>query len=175
MGDTSIYAGISVLDKKTFKTAVLNYLFNNFHRSGKPNTLILGSVGSGKTFGCLAYMVHNLNYSSDGAFIRAYDIAEAIQRKKWEELDKLRTVNYLIIDDLGTEGSGYKGIDFLNFFENLFIERHEHQRKTLLTTNAALNEIKQTYGERFISRFQETGLIYETTDQDFRTQISSNR
>lgn len=175
MGPDSRYALISASDPNTRQTKALNHLFTSFHFSGKHNILLVGGTGSGKTFAAIAYACASDDFRlySDGsprntAFIRAYALSEAIQRKKWDFLDSVRKKKWLIIDDLGVEGPGYKSGDFLSFFEDMFIERHENQKRTILTCNARLEDIKTTFGERFISRLRETGEVFETIDEDMR-------
>lgn len=175
VGKNSIYANVSFSDAKTKQTKVLKFLFEDFHYSGKNNLLILGGVGSGKTFGCIAYIGNNarLWYHKshpviDALFVRAYSVGEFIQRKSWDRIEEIRNKKWLIIDDLGIEGTGYKATDFHSFFEDLFIQRHEQQKRTLMTSNATLEQVKETYGDRFLSRLYETGAIFQTDDPDMR-------
>lgn len=175
VGHNSIYSNVSASHPDTKKTKVLSYLFEDFHYSGKNNLLILGGVGSGKTFGAIAYVGSNARlwyYRSvpviDALFVRAYTVGEYITRKNWEKLDEIRDKKWLIVDDLGIEGAGYKSTDFHSFFEDLFIHRHEQQKRTLMTSNATIEQIRETLGERFLSRLRETGDIFQTDDQDMR-------
>lgn len=175
MGADSRYAYISASCPLTKQTKALQHLFNHFHFSGKHNILLLGGTGSGKTFAAIAYacaaddfMLLSNGEPKNTAFIRAYSLSEAIQRKKWDLLDNLRKKKWLIIDDLGVEGPGYKSGDFLSFFEDLFIERHQNQKRTIMTCNAKLEDVKATFGERFVSRLRETGEVFETDDPDLR-------
>jgi len=180
VGTNSIYSNVSFSDAKTQRTKVLKYLFEDFHYSGKNNLLILGGVGSGKTFGAIAYVGNNARLWHhkgipviDALFVRAYTVGEFIQRKAWDKLDEIRNKKWLIVDDLGIEGAGYKSTDFHSFFEDLFIHRHEQQKRTLMTSNATTEQVKETFGDRFLSRLRETGSIFETDDADMR-RIDAN-
>jgi len=175
MGEDSRYALVSASSSITKQTETLKYLFQNFHFSGKHNILLLGGTGSGKTYAAVSYVcaADDFKMLSNGdpknhAFIRAYTLSECIQRKKWDVLDGLRSKKWLVIDDLGVEGPGYKSGDFLAFFEDMFIERHQNQKRTIMTCNASLEDVKATFGDRFISRLRETGEVFETADPDMR-------
>lgn len=176
MGKDSIYSSVSYSDPNTRHTKVVKHLFEEFHFSGRHNIMILGGVGSGKTFGSIAYVSSNVNLRFtergeavlNGLFVRAYTVSEYIQRKNWAALDELRAKKWLIIDDLGIEGAGYKSNDFLSFFEDLFSERHEKQKRTIITCNATPEQALETFGNRFFSRLRETGEIFETLDADMR-------
>lgn len=176
VGSDSIYADISGTSPDTKQTAVVRHLFETFHYSGKRNILILGGVGSGKTYGMIAYAGSqaSVRFAQSGemivnaVFIRAYSLSEAIQRKSWEKLAEIRSKKWLMIDDLGIEGAGYKSADFLAFFEDLFIERHQTQKHTLITSNATIQEVKDVFGDRFLSRLTETGEVFQTADPDMR-------
>lgn len=175
VGPNSIHSTVSYSQRSTRKTKVLTYLFDDFHFSSGINLLILGGVGSGKTFGAIAYVgsnarlwLHRGNPVVDAVFVRAYTVGEMLQRKQWDQIDDLRNKKWLIIDDLGIEGAGYKSKDFHSFFEDLFIHRHEQQKRTLMTSNATLEQVQETLGDRFLSRLRETGDIFQTDDPDMR-------
>ena len=166
-------------DDPTFRhdTGVVRFLEDDFHASGKPVALLSGATGSGKSYGAMAWFVshvevrYNLIGKAEyvhGAFLTAYDLAEKLYRKQFKELDRLRAVNLLFLDELGTEPGGYKGQDFLAHFENLINTRIESNKRTVLATNYTPEAFKEAYGDRIYSRLFESGMAYQTVDPDFR-------
>jgi DNA replication protein DnaC len=168
MGEDSIYANISMWDAaQTQETAVLRFLRDEFNlASGKKNLLLLGGTGSGKTYGAVCWVAQHASYNA--CYRTAYKISEAVTRRDFEETDLLERARFLVIDDLGCEPEGYRGADFLAYFEDLFASRHQHGRFTLITSNATVAQFATAYGERFISRFEEAGIVFTTGDPDLR-------
>lgn len=176
MGLDNRFSQVSLYAENLVQTSVLRYFRDEFPYLDKRNCLVLGGTGSGKTFGVIGYVAQRANLkvyrdqtkSIDAKFITAYKLSELLYRKDFDKLDKLETVNYLIVDDLGAEPEGYKGKDFIAHFENLFTTRHMFGRATLITSNCKPEDIANQYGERFVSRFRETGDIFVSTDGDLR-------
>lgn len=147
-------------------------------RAVQPRTaLIVGGAGAGKTWGTLAYMTSKAEARGNckveyvnAAFVTAFRLSEMFhnQKKFQAELDELLRKKHLLIDDLGAEPSGFRGSDFIAYFDYLFSERHRFRRSTYLTSNATLENIKNMYGDRFVSRFNDMGEYLETTDGDMR-------
>jgi len=139
--------------------------------------LVIGEPGSGKTWGTLAYMnslakakgVCKVEYA-DAAFVTAFRVSEMFHNSKkfHAELDELLKKKHLLIDDLGAEPAGFRGDDFVAYFDYLFSERHKFRRSTFITSNATIEGIKKMYGSRFTSRFNENGSLIETTEADMR-------
>ncbi len=168
MGQESRLSNANWFSPGLQETAVVRF-FKTQELYPVENYLVIGATGNGKTHGTLAFMVYQMcKRQKKGCFITAYDLALAIHRKDYDGLDILEAKPYLLIDDLGSEPQGFKGKDFLAHFENLFSTRHRYRRHTYITSNAKLEEIRQVYGERFISRFRESGRVFESTDADMR-------
>lgn len=141
--------------------------------------LVIGGAGAGKTWGTLAWMnslttargTGKVEYA-DSAFITAFRLSELFHNSKKKdyqaEMDELLKKRHLLIDDLGAEPSGFRGADFIAYFDYLFSERHRFRRSTFITSNATRETIKSVYGDRFISRFNEVGNFIETTGKDMR-------
>ena len=139
------------------------------------NVLLTGKTGSGKTY--LLTACANLcaeqnksvllltSYTLNGMFLDAHlsDLAthQAI-------MDSLVDVDVLLIDDLGTENV-YKNVTAEYLF-SVLNERIARKKQTFISTNLALNEIRERYDERIFSRVvdQSTTLVAELTGADKR-------
>lgn len=168
MGQGSIFSKVCLVAPETRQTSVVKYFLEDFPYEKKNTCLLLGGTGAGKTFGAIGFVCQQANSVRQTAFITAYKLSEAIVRKDFEGLDRLEKVQYLIIDDLGAEPEGYKGKDFIAHFENLFITRHQANRMTLITSNNTLEQFKQVYGDRVVSRLREAGTVFQSPDGDLR-------
>lgn len=174
MGQSSIFAGVSLWDEKqTRETQVVKFFQTDFSPLKHKNCLVLGGTGSGKTYGVVGYVASVADTAGHVKFMNAYKLYE-VQRSNLaadrEVRDWLDVVKYLIVDDLGTEPqSGYRNADFVAYFQNLFISRHQNNRFTFITSNSTLKDFTETFGERLVSRFRETGVVFETADSDMRT------
>lgn len=178
LGGESIFDEASLHNPRLKKTAIIRWLEEEFNPSWCRNALLLGAPGNGKTWGALAYGKTKMDVEilcgkvqrCNGAFITAYRLSEMIasQRHFQADLDALIRKKVLIVDDLGTEPSGYKAKDFQAHFEYLFSERHRSKRTTIVTSNATPAQIREMYGDRFVSRFNENGLVFESKDPDIR-------
>lgn len=178
MGKESALSNISLTQMpESTKSTVLKWVEHDFSKSKKLHCLLLGTCGSGKTYAAVGYVAKHSQViqSVSGAkrinakFITAYKVADLLNRRDYQSLDPLESVKHLIIDDLGAERGGFIGADFIAFFENLFNTRYTYGLPTLITSNARLEQIAESYGERFVSRFRESGEIFITSDPDFRS------
>lgn len=79
-------------------------------------------------------------------------------------------IPYLLLDDLGTEPDleGYRGKEFVAYFQNLITKRHNSNRVTIITANFTKDDFTARYGDRVISRLKDCALIFETKDPDLR-------
>lgn len=176
MGKENAFSEVSFYAPSTIQTSVVKYLMEVLPYSDKPNCVLLGGTGSGKTFGAIGYVAQraSVSYPSIGesvvnaAYVTAYKLSMLLSRRQFEELERLEKVKYLIVDDLGAEPEGFKGKDFIAHFENLFMTRHQHHRVTIITSNSTKAQIIEAYGDRLISRLRETGAMFETSDPDMR-------
>lgn len=188
MGGSTSFDEASLHSPKLKRTQVIRDLMALRPRVA----LIIGEPGSGKSWGTLAYMnslstargIGKVEYSNS-AFVTAFKLSEMVNNQKrfHIQLDELLKTKYLLIDDLGAEPSGFRGSDFIAYFDYLFSERHKFRRSTFITSNAtvddsmdkngvALSGLKSVYGGRFISRFNEIGILIETADNDMRAPES---
>lgn len=164
-GDNSIYAGIRLLDKANKQTSILKALCGSLS-APKNLVLLTGAPGCGKTFAAIGYLAELKIHQA--SFVNAYEMSMMIIRRDFDQLDQYTTCKALILDDLGMEPDGFKGADFLSHLDYLINQRYIHQRTTVITTNLTLDSLKSRYTERFASRFRESGMVIQSTDEDLR-------
>lgn len=181
MGSGNRFAGFSIRGPETVQSEVINFLLNEFHPSNKSHCLIFGVPGCGKTYGVIGYACTLMNetriWELDGVYRTGYKISQTLLsnlgKARDEELALLEKCKVLIIDDLGTLPEGRKADEFTAFFENLFHTRHMNNLPTLCTTNLSVAQVHEIYKERFVSRFNETGMMFVSPDGDYRKEMSN--
>ncbi len=118
------------------------------------NLLILGRTGTGKTFltHCVAKALIDEGYSV--LYTTAYSLIDRIGKDSYGGEDGTFTesvyaADLLVIDDLGTERqTDYSEMQLFNVIN----ERLTAQRAMLISTNLTVEELRDKYGERIISR-----------------------
>lgn len=180
MAPGTIYERTSLYTPGLQETDLLRFLREDFPYTGKNHLLLLGQTGVGKTFGAIAYVATQAKASPtahgkiwNSEFLRARELSELLGAgdEKKKRLDRLRQVQWLVIDDLKTEGEGTVTKPFVSMVEDLFSDRHAHRRPTFITSNATAQQIAQTYGDRFVSRFQGDGVVFESKALDLRRAV----
>ena len=134
-------------------------------REGKPNMLISGNVGSGKTYLLTAcanlcaalgrsvrfVTAFTLNGDMMTAHLQGNEAREAI-------LNEYIDVEVLLIDDLGSERI-YKDVTAPYLFA-IINERLVRKKQTFISTNLTLTEIRERYDERIFSRLVDRSSIF---------------
>lgn len=186
LGGQTIFDGASFHNPAFRETEASRWFLTEFRNAGRRSALLLGNPGSGKTWACLAHAnsLAKVNrrgleiVGSNARFVTAFDLAELFHnsRKKAadEHLEDIKRSKVLIVDDLGAEPAGFRGSDFVAYFDRLFSDRHMHMKTTLITSNASKAQIIDLYGSRFTSRFNDCGLIFESKEGDFRNATTKN-
>lgn len=153
--------------------------------NGQPMHMVLsGKSGVGKSHLCMAVcwaILEDSKYSKRVLFI---NYRELLERRKASFNDQLeaknqlallqdiKTVDFVVIDDLGAELGG-NGIKDSTSFNNdvLYSILEARQNKALMVnTNLTSDEIKKAYGERILSRILKNAMHYsmqfkKTTDK----------
>lgn len=123
------------------------------------NICFRGSTGLGKTFlaACIAREVANNGYSV--VYDTAINVLDSFEQVKFgndaeqaeEYTQQVLNCDLLILDDLGTEMKTQFTVSALY---NIINTRLMKNKKTLLTTNLTLNEMKDRYSPQIMSRIE---------------------
>ena len=140
-------------------------------RPEKPNLLLLGMPGLGKTYlgnaiGCAA-----LDAGVDAARVTAYRFVQDVLadiRENRRNAQRYQSVPLLILDDLGSEPEiPNVSTEWLFAVVN---ERALAGRASVCITNLSLTELQARYGERLMSRLcdKNTTLVMQLTGLNLR-------
>ena len=146
-----------------------------------PSLLLLGGVGTGKTVAACAALAKNWRTWStfmlepgdmppqyawrSGVFV---DMADLAGRGLFDSDGKLtlhraREAALAILDDTGRErGDGAQAL------EDVFMARFAAGRKTIITANLSIENVKERLGARVIDRIQGNGRIVSTGAESLR-------
>lgn len=125
---------------------------NDWFSGGKGNIIMTGKAGRGKSH--LAYsIIRGLSDKTKklGLLVNITDLLSEIKRDFSQEafwLDKLKNVDYLVLDDLGAEKVSDWSISIIYSLLN-------KRTNTIITTNLTPAEIRKIYGERIASRIRK--------------------
>lgn len=123
------------------------------------NLLFYGGTGLGKTFMCNCIAHELINREISVLYQTSFSLFEIIENHKFYKMNETEEnrINYkmifdcdlLIIDDLGTEVSN----SFTNAeLFNIINERMITEKKTIISTNLSLEQLRDTYSDRITSR-----------------------
>ncbi|MEL7649617.1 MAG: ATP-binding protein [Sedimentibacter sp.] len=130
----------------------------NFHKASM-NLLFYGGTGLGKTFMCNCIAKALIDKEVSVLYETAFSLFEIVENHKFNkqaETEENR-MNYnmifdcdlLIIDDLGTEfNNSFTNAELFNIIN----ERLITERKTIISTNLSLEQLRDTYTDRIMSR-----------------------
>lgn len=147
---------------------------NDYPKNVRPNILLYGLGGVGKTFMLNCIFARIIERGFSGVRITAYRLHEVMRKKHIgsEEdantYDELIETPLLMIDDLGTEPM-LRGIS-VEYLFTLLNERCAARRHTVIATNLMPKEIMERYGERVSSRMLDRSrwMLIEMRGNDLR-------
>ncbi len=157
--------------RKTLES-VLNFI--EVFEMDKRNLLFTGATGLGKTFlcNCLAKEILDKGYSV--LYLTAPKFFNMLEQHKFnkfiteeekEQLDLLKEVDLLVIDDLGTEmTTAFTQTETFNIINSRILEN----KPTIISTNFKVQEIKERYSDRIASRIVGHYEIHEFFGDDIR-------
>ncbi len=139
------------------------------------NLLFHGNTGLGKTFLCNCIAKDLLDKGKTVLYLPAVQLFQLFEtarfhREDMEEFSKemlntLLTVELLIIDDLGTEFvTSFTGPELFNTINTRVL----NQKATIISTNLSLEELKEQYSDRIVSRILGSYESLPVFGQDIR-------
>lgn len=170
-------SGHTALDIAKEAVAKARFFAADIDRSSG-NIFLCGSTGVGKTFlaNCIAREAietgHTVVYLSAVRFFEILADITFDRRQQDRENDFLYDCDLLIIDDLGTE--------MVNSFVqtqlfNCINERMIRDKHTVISSNLAVQELKERYSERVFSRIASDYTIIKLYAKDIRIQKKLRR
>lgn len=151
---------------------ICEFYAHELPKPSKPNLLIMGLPGLGKSFLGNAIAREAIVSGIDSTFISAYALTQQILsdiRDHTENIKRLQTVPLLVLDDLGSEPViPNVSTEWLFAIIN---ERVVAGLATVCITNLSLNELQTRYSERLVSRLYDlnTTQVLMLTGENLRT------
>jgi DNA replication protein DnaC len=139
-----------------------------------PSLLIVGSVGSGKTYqayGAVRALAVSGAYCG-WLFTTAADCYAALRPRSGvdseQEFERYARAGLLVLDDLGA-AKGSEWTEEINY--RLINHRYEHERPTLITSNVPPKQLADALGARVASRLAEmtTQVVLKGSDRRRRS------
>jgi hypothetical protein len=148
---------------KLIKRTICNY-----------NIIISGSPGVGKTYTTRECLKH----FKKGQLYTEYKMSE-INRLYIQDqnvLDRICKNKYLFIDDIGAENTQNKiyGSQYFTFSTLIQDYIYEQKNNYIFTTNLTLDQLKQKYDDRVLSRLLENTVVIIINGQDLRHNLIPN-
>lgn len=159
------------------------FVYNLIHKKKQNNLLFLGDVGRGKTHLSVAIANAVLKEGCTVIYKPIEELLDIIRDYKFQkdgynsgignQLDLLKDIDLLIIDDLGSE-------NITPFAENqiriLIDERNNLSKPWIINSNLSIDELQGSYGQRLTDRIIEKAdiFIFES-EMSIREQLKRNK
>ncbi|MBQ7360230.1 MAG: ATP-binding protein [Lachnospiraceae bacterium] len=138
------------------------------------NLFFCGTVGTGKSFlsGCVAKELLDTGHSV--IYFSSIDLFDTLAKYAFDSKSKVSLYNIhedlyncdlVIIDDLGTELTNSFVVSSLF---SLLNERHLRRKSTIISTNLALEDLRDSYSDRIFSRITSQFKLCKLTGSDIR-------
>lgn len=142
------------------RTDIENYLRRlDEHLDQGDGLLFWGANGVGKTSAAVFIALEVRRRGASVLFSTAEGLRQAtLDRESFDDdqtvLERARSVDFLVIDDLGKEHPGETGFTE-RFFENLIRERSATQRATVVTTNLPMVHVSAGYKQKRVRALED--------------------
>lgn len=142
-------------------------------KNPKNSLFLSGNTGSGKTYFCIALLRELIeSYNPWVIYIRSdaldNELLKAVEdRQEDYVLEKYNSVPYLFIDDLGVERISDR---LIKQYYSLIDTRMGNLLPTIFTSNTAMENIKNTLGDRIASRL-EMAIEIRFPKKDLRKEL----
>lgn len=118
----------------------------------KPWLVLMGSTGVGKSVAAAAALHRCFQQGSSVAWVEAAEVATSAGGFNGQErADKLKAVDVLVVDDVGTDQTNDWALGILR---GILQHRHEEQLRTIITTNLNGSDFRAHVGQRVADRIR---------------------
>ncbi|MCP4948875.1 MAG: hypothetical protein GY923_15370 [Aestuariibacter sp.] len=128
-----------------------------WHKTDSWLCILADNPGTGKSFAaayCLWNQIKSYGKSYAGSWEPDWFYAADIPDMNREDIKKLNTNHFMVIDDLGSEYYSDKGW-FISRFYNILSHRYDNMRRTIITTNLSAQDVFDRYNDpRLIRRIK---------------------
>lgn len=156
------------------KGVIRNYLQNLDEMLDNGDGLLLwGKSGHGKTCAAVFVAREVRRTGASVLMLTAASLIESVLEKTEVEegllLDRARTVDFLLLDDLGKEHPGRSGFAERTL-ENLLRERSAARLTTFMTTNMGYEGLKERYKMSMLEVMKEMMLPVKVEGENYRNE-----
>jgi DNA replication protein DnaC len=133
-----------------------------------PNLVLLGAVGVGKTHAAAGAVRVRFGLGASLTFLPVGELLDSLDWRRPDSaqtMERLCTVDLLVIDDLGTERSNEWTGERLYLVVN---RRWLDKRPTIITSNMDPDQLIEAVGERTYSRLAHDATALRFTGEDRR-------
>ncbi|MBC7620590.1 MAG: ATP-binding protein [Candidatus Saccharibacteria bacterium] len=174
-GPPQRYASVSFDDFKTYTPALEDAVDKVFAfpysglatdtyeigARGFDNLLIVGTPGTGKTMLAAMWLRDRMvDDEEQGQFLTSYQLGDAALDSP--EVKRASTVQNLVLDDIAADSRD------LDAVVRILDQRLARELRTVLTSNARPDELKEIYGPRGFSRIFCNALVVLLNGTDYR-------
>lgn len=152
----------------------LSIFATKFPATKKPNIIISGPTGTGKTYAVQTLSKALVDKSHSVLYVTAFSMVKRFKdyifERNFSALDDMLECDVLIIDDLGTEPVIRNITD--EYLYNLINERYVKNKSFIITTNLDKEMMTERYGDRIASRVfaKDTTAEIKLTGIDLRSK-----
>ncbi len=128
--------------------------------------VMAGATGTGKSVASAWLILKTLEAGGSAVFKQAADLASmSTYDEGRDELDRLKRVTLLVVDDFGTENlTDHAG----GLLYVLFDARHSARKRTVLTSNLVGHSLTARFGPRIADRIAQDGIAKELRGKSLR-------